>query len=396
MSEMSDVYLIDGARTAFTEFGGSFSAVSAIELGTATAVEALKRSQLKAYDVDAVFYGNVIGTSKDAALTARHIALYADVPEEVPALTLNRLCGSGLQAVVSGAQEIKLGESNIVLAGGVENMSQSPYSNFQQRFNGAKMGNLQFEDMLQSTLTDSYVGLGMGQTAENLAEKYKLSRQQQDEFAAQSHQRAVAAVETGKFAEEIVAVTVKTRKGDVMINKDEHIRPMTTAESIGGLRASFKKDGTVTAANASGINDGATSVVLASERAVKEHALTPLAKIISWASVGVDPKIMGIGPVPAIKKALERAALTIKDIDLFEINEAFAAQFLAVEQELQLPSEKTNVNGGAIALGHPVGASGTRILLSAAYELKRRQGKYAVVSLCIGGGQGIAAVIERF
>lgn len=392
---MTEVYLIDGARTAFTEFGGSFSTVSAIELGTTTAVEALKRSKLKAYDIDAVFYGNVIVTSKDAALTARHIALYANIPQEVPALTLNRLCGSGLQAVVSGAQEIALGESNIILAGGAENMSQSPYSNFQQRFNGAKLGNLQFEDMLQSTLTDSYVGLGMGQTAENLAEKYKISRQQQDEFAAISHQRAAAAIEEGKFAEEIVAVTVKNRKGDIIINKDEHVRPNTTATSISGLRASFKKEGTVTAANASGINDGAASVVLASARAVKEHALTPLAKIISWASVGVDPKIMGIGPVPAIKKALQRATLTIEDIDLFEINEAFAAQYLAVEQELQLSRGKTNVNGGAIALGHPVGASGTRILLSAAYELKRRQGKYAVVSLCIGGGQGIAAVIER-
>ncbi|MBQ0138445.1 MAG: acetyl-CoA C-acetyltransferase [Kurthia sp.] len=392
---MSEVYLIDGARTAFTEFGGSFSTVSAIELGTTTAVEALKRAKVKANEVDAVFYGNVIVTSKDAALTARHIALYADIPQEVPALTLNRLCGSGLQSVVSGAQEIALGESNIVLAGGVENMSQSPYSNFQQRFHGSKLGALQFEDMLQSTLTDSYVGLGMGQTAENLAEKYGLTRQQQDEFAAISHQRAAVAVSSGKFAEEIVPVTVKSRKGEVVIEQDEHIRPNTTAESIAGLRTSFKKDGTVTAANASGINDGAASVVLASEQAVKEYALTPLAKIISWTSVGVDPKIMGIGPVPAIKKALERAKLAIEEIDLFEINEAFASQFLAVEQELQLPREKTNVNGGAIALGHPVGASGTRILLSAAYELKRRQGKYAVVSLCIGGGQGIAAVIER-
>lgn len=392
---MSEVYLIDGARTAFTEFGGSFSNTSAIELGTTTAIEALKRAQIEGHEVDAVFYGNVIVSSKDAALTARHIALYAGIPQEVPALTLNRLCGSGLQSVVSGAQEIVLGESNIVLAGGVENMSQAPYANFQQRFHGTKLGALQFEDMLQSTLTDSYVGLGMGQTAENLAEKYSISRQQQDEFAVVSHQRAASAFSSGKFAEEIVPVTVKSRKGEIVIAEDEHIRPNTTAESIANLHAAFKKEGTVTAANASGINDGAASVVLASERAVKEHALTPLAKIISWASVGVDPKIMGIGPVPAIKKALERATLTIEDIDLFEINEAFASQFIAVEQELQLDREKTNVNGGAIALGHPVGASGTRILLSAAYELKRRQGKYAVVSLCIGGGQGIAAVIER-
>lgn len=392
---MSEVYLIDGARTAFTAFGGSFSTTSATRLGTATAIEALSRAQVKPEHVDAVFYGNVIVSSKDAALTARHIALYAGIPEEVPALTLNRLCGSGLQSVVSGAQEIRLGEADIVLAGGAENMSQSPYSNFEQRFNGAKLGNLQFEDMLQSTLTDSYVGLGMGQTAENLAVKYQISRERQDEFAAQSHQRAAEAEQAGKFAEEIVPVVVPNRKGDVIISKDEHIRPKTTADSIGGLRPAFKKDGTVTAANSSGINDGAASVVIASERAVKEHALNPMAKIISWASVGVDPKIMGIGPVPAIKKALQRAALTIEDIDLFEINEAFASQYLAVAEELGLQDEKTNVNGGAIALGHPVGASGTRVLLTAAYELKRRSGKYAVVSLCIGGGQGIAMVIER-
>lgn len=392
---MTEVFLIDGARTAFTSFGGSFSTVSATKLGTATAVEALKRSKLKPEHVDAVFYGNVIVTSKDAALTARHIGLYAGVPEHVPALTLNRLCGSGLQSVVSGSQEILLGEADIVLAGGAENMSQSPYSNFEQRFNGAKLGNLQFEDMLQATLTDSYVGLGMGQTAENLAEKYSISREEQDEFAALSHNRAEQAAASGVYGEEIVAVTVPNRKGDLIIEKDEHIRPATIASSISKLKPSFKKDGTVTAANASGINDGAASVVLASTRGVKEHGLAPIAKIVSWASVGVDPKIMGIGPVPAIKKALEKAALAIKDIDLFEINEAFAAQYLAVEKELGLDREKTNVNGGAIALGHPVGASGTRVLLTAAYELKRRGGKYAVASLCIGGGQGIAVVIER-
>lgn len=391
---MTEVFLIDGARTAFTSFGGSFSTVSATKLGTVTAIEALKRSNVQPEHVDAVFYGNVIVSNKDAALTARHIGLYAGIPQEVPALTLNRLCGSGLQSVVSGSQEILLGEADIVLAGGTENMSQSPYSNFEQRFNGAKLGNLQFEDMLQTTLTDSYVGLGMGQTAENLAEKYNLTREEQDEFAALSHNRAQKAQESNVFAKEIVEVTVPNRKGDISITVDEHIRAGTTAESISGLRASFKKEGTVTAANASGINDGAASVVLASDRAVREHALTPIAKILSWASVGVDPKIMGIGPVPAIKKALERAALVVEDIDLFEINEAFAAQYLAVEKELNLDREKTNVNGGAIALGHPVGASGTRVLLAAAYELKRRGGKYAVASLCIGGGQGIAVVIQ--
>lgn len=392
--DMTEVFLIDGARTAFTSFGGSFSTVSAIKLGTATAIEALKRSSIQPEHVDAVFYGNVIVSGKDAALTARHIGLYAGIPKEVPALTLNRLCGSGLQSVVSSSQEILLGESDIVLAGGVENMSQSPYSNFEQRFHGAKLGNMQFEDMLQSTLTDSFVGLGMGQTAENLAEKYGISRQEQDDFATLSHQRAAEAVQSGVLAEEIVDVIVSNRKGDIVINRDEHIKSDTTSESISKLRPAFKKDGTVTAANASGINDGAASVVLASTRAVKERGLKPLAKIVSWASVGVDPKIMGIGPVPAIKKALEKASLVIEDIDLFEINEAFASQYLAVEKELGLDRNKTNINGGAIALGHPVGASGTRVLLTAAYELKRRGGKYAVASLCIGGGQGIAVVIE--
>lgn len=392
---MEDVYLIEGARTAFTAFTGSFATVSAIQLGTVTAVEALNRSKVAPEDVDAVFYGNVIATGKDAAYTARHIALLAGLPEEIPALTLNRLCGSGLQSVISGAQEIQLGESQIVLAGGTENMSQAPFSNFEQRSQSSKMGNIQFEDMLQATLTDQYTGMGMGMTAENLAEKYAITREQQDAYAVLSHERAAASQQADVFAREIVPVQVPTRKGTRVIEQDEQIRPDTTVEQMAQLQPVFKRQGTVTAANASSINDGAASIVLASGQAIEEKGLQPLAKIISYAAVGVDPNYMGIGPVSAIKRALVRANLTIDDIDLFEINEAFAAQYLAVEQELQLDRNRVNVHGGAIALGHPVGASGTRVLLSAAYTLHERQERYAVVSLCIGGGQGIAMIIER-
>ncbi len=392
---MENVYLVNGARTAFGGFGGSFASLDATELGTATAVEALKRSNVKAEDIDHVVYGNVIQSNVNAAYLARHIGLKAGVPKEVPALTLNRLCGSGAQAVVTAAQHILLGEADMVLAGGAENMSMSPFANFTQRFNGAKMGNLQFEDMLTATLTDQYTGAGMGMTAEKLAEQYSISREDQDAFAVESHQRAARARENGIFAEEIVGVEVKNRKGSIVVDQDEHIKPEASTEALAKLRPAFKKDGTVTAGNASGINDGAASVVIAGQAAVDRHGLEPIARIVSWGVAGVDPTIMGIGPVPAIKQALKRADLSLEDIDLFEINEAFAAQYLAVEKELGISRDKVNVNGGAVALGHPVGVSGTRILLSAAYELKRRGAKFAVASLCIGGGQGIAVVIEN-
>lgn len=391
---MTNVYIVDGARTAFTAFGGSFAGMDAVQLGTATAVEALKRSGVKPEQVDHVVYGGVITTGPNSAYLARHIGLYAGVPQEVPALTQNRLCGSGMQSVVTAAQQILLREADVVLAGGAENMSQSPYSNFEQRFGGAKMGDLKFVDMLSATLTDQYTGNGMGMTAEKLSDQYEISREEQDEFALLSHARAAAARDAGKFKEEIVPVVVKTRKGEVVIDTDEHIKEGGTMESLAKLRPAFKKDGTVTAANASGINDGAASVVVASEHFVEENGLKPIARIVSWGVAGVDPTVMGIGPVPAIRQALERADLSMEDLDLVEVNEAFAAQYLAVEKELGLDREKTNVNGGAIALGHPVGASGTRVILSAAYELKRRGGRYAAASLCIGGGQGIALIIE--
>ena len=391
---MTNVYIIDGARTAFTAFGGSFAGVDAVQLGTVTAIEALKRSGVKPEQIDHVVYGGVITTGQNSAYLARHIGLYAGVPQEVPALTQNRLCGSGMQSVVTAAQQILLGEANAVLAGGAENMSQSPYSNFEQRFGGAKIGDLKFIDMLSATLTDQYTGNGMGMTAEKLAEQYSISREEQDEFALLSHARAAVARDAGKFKEEIVPVTVKTRKGELVIDTDEHIKDGGTMESLAKLRPAFKKDGTVTAANASGINDGAASVVVASEQFVQDNGLKPIARIVSWGVAGVDPTVMGIGPVPAIKQALERANLSIEDLDVVEVNEAFAAQYLAVEKALGLDREKTNVNGGAIALGHPVGASGTPVIINAAYELKRRGGKYAAASLCIGGGQGIALIIE--
>lgn len=392
---MGNVYLVDGARTAFTSFGGSFVNTNAVALGAATAIEAMKRSKVSPEQIDHVIYGNVIATSGNAAYLARHIGLHAGVPKEVPALTLNRLCGSGMQSIVSAAQSILLGEGDVILAGGAENMSQSPFSNFDVRFKEMKSGNLQFTDMLQATLFDEYTGTGMGITAENLAEQYGISREEQDEFALLSHQRAANAREKGLFKEEIVPVKIQTRKEETIIEVDEHIKADTTIEALSKLKPVFKQGGTVTAGNASGINDGAASVIVASKKAVNENGLSPLARIVSWGIQGVDPSIMGIGPVPAIKQALKRADLTLDDMNLIEINEAFAAQYLAVEKELGLNREITNVNGGAIALGHPVGASGTRLVLTCAYELKRRGGKYGLASLCIGGGQGIAMVIER-
>ncbi|WP_243293100.1 acetyl-CoA C-acetyltransferase [Bacillus sp. FJAT-47783] len=392
---MSNVYMIDGARTAFTSFGGSLKSVKSSDLGAVTAIESLKRSGFSSEDVDQVVYGNVIHSEPNAAYLARHIALKAGIPVEVPALTVNRLCGSGMQSIVSATQGILLGESKVALVGGVENMSSSPHSNFNSRFSGMKFGSLEFEDMLVKTLTDDYIGIGMGMTAENLAEKYEITREEQDEFSLLSHLRAKEAIESGIFAEEITAVEVQSRKGTQEIRTDEHVKLDASLEKLSKLKPSFKKDGTVTAGNASGINDGAASIILANEEEIRKRDKTPIAKIVSWGIAGVDPKMMGIGPVPAIKLALNRAGLTLDQIDRIEINEAFAAQYLAVEKELGLDRDKTNVHGGAIALGHPVGVSGTRITLSLAYELKRQGLKYGLASLCIGGGQGIALVIEN-
>jgi acetyl-CoA acyltransferase 2 len=389
--KMTKISILDGARTPFGSMGGSLKDVSSIELGRIASEEAVRRSGIQPGDIDNVVFGNVIHSDPNSAYLARHIALKSGVPEQVPALTVNRLCGSGLQAVVSAAQGMLLGEAQVSLVGGAENMSLSPRSDFTSRFNGGKFGSIQLEDMLLQTLTDNYVGCGMGITAENLAEKYEISREEQDVFAALSHSRAAKARESGRFSEEIVAVD--TRKGKV--DRDEHIREDSSLVKLAGLRASFKKDGTVTAGNSSGINDGAAALVIATADFIKQRNVEPLADIVSWGIAGVDPRLMGIGPSPSSKMALERAGLTIDDMDLVEINEAFSAQYLAVEKELKLDRNKTNVNGGAIALGHPVGASGARLLLTLAYELRHRGLRYGLASLCIGGGQGIAMVIEN-
>ena len=391
---MTEAFVIDGARTAFGSFGGSLASVTSHGLGVAAAKSALARSNVDPGKIDNVVMGNVIQSHEGAPYLARHVALDSSIPIETPALTLNRLCGSGLQAVVSVTQSIKLGESEVGLAGGAESMSQAPYVSRKARF-GIRMGNDTLVDTLSEALTDNRAGCGMGVTAENLAEKYGITREDQDAFAARSHQQAARATHSGRLEQEIVPVTVKTRKGPVEVTKDEHIREGATQESLSKLKPAFKKEnGTVTAGNSSGINDGAAALVVASDEAVSQEDLVPMGRIVSWAVAGVDPNIMGIGPVPASRLALKRAGLSLDEVDLVEINEAFAAQYLACEEELGLDREKVNVNGGAVAFGHPVGASGARILLTLLYELKRHEKRYGLASLCIGGGQGIAMVVE--
>ncbi len=387
---MTGVYIIEGARTPFGSFLGGLKQINSTKLGVAASRDAIQKAGVPAESIEQVVFGNVIHSSAEAAYLARHIGLYSGVPLEVPALTVNRLCGSGMQAVVSAAQSLMLKEADSALAGGADNMSMSPHADFKTRANGAKMGSINLEDMLLNTLTDAYTGKGMGITAENLSKKYEITREEQDEYAALSHTRAAEARETGRFQSEITAI--ETKKGH--IKDDEHIRPGTTAESLSALRPSFLQQGTVTAGNASGINDGAAALVIGNESYITKHQTKPLAEIISWSVCGVDPSIMGIGPAPAIRQALKRANLTLGEMDLIEVNEAFSAQYLAVEKELGLDRSKTNVNGGAIALGHPVGASGARLLLTLGYELKKRNLKYGIASLCIGGGQGIAMVIK--
>lgn len=390
---MESVYIIQGARTPFGRYGGSFKDITDIDLGAIAAKEAIKRSGITPDEIEDVSFGNVIHTNVSSSYLARHIGLKSDVDQEVPALTVNRLCGSGLQSIVSSAQNIMTNNVRTALTGGTENMSQSPHVLRGTRF-GSPNGAPVIDDMLWSTLTDQYVDCGMGMTAENLAEKYAISREEQDQFALSSHQKATEAIQSGRFAEEIVPVTISSRRGDVEVSVDEHVRKEITMEDLQSLRPAFKKDGTVTAGNASGINDGASAIVLASESYVNEHHIKPLARIVSWGIAGVDPTIMGIGPVPAIKNALNNANLSLDDIGLFELNEAFASQSIAVVKELELDQSMVNVNGGAIALGHPVGASGSRITYSLALEMKERQVKYGVASLCIGGGQGIAIILE--
>lgn len=388
-------YIVDGARTAFGTFGGALKDVTDIDLGVAATEEALKRSGIQASNVDEIIFGNIIHTSSSSAYLARHIGLKSGMAESSSALTLNRLCGSGMQSIVSAAQSIASGDAKVVVAGGTENMSLSPHVLRGTRF-GSPNKAPKVDDMLWETLTDNYVGCGMGMTAENLAEKYSISREEQDQFSVESQEKAIAARDSGRFAEEIVPVKLKGRKGkEVIFDTDEYIREGASVEGLAKLKPAFKKDGTVTPGNASGINDGAAAVLVASEEYVSEHNLKPLAKIVTWGVAGVDPSIMGIGPVPASKKALEKAGLSLEDIGLFEFNEAFASQSIAVIKELGVDKEKVNVNGGAVALGHPVGASGARITYSLALEMRKRNVKYGLASLCIGGGQGIAIILEN-
>ncbi|SFK10046.1 acetyl-CoA C-acetyltransferase [Halobacillus dabanensis] len=390
---MKPVYIIEGARTPFGTFGGVLKDVNPTDLGVTASEEALKRSGISADHIDLTVMGNVIHASQNAPYLARHISLESGIPMSSPALAVNRLCGSGMQSVVSAAQSIQLGEGETALAGGVDSMSLAPYALRGSRF-GTKLGAPKVDDMLWAALTDEYIGAGMGVTGENLAEKYEITREHQDEYATRSHHLAAEARRTGKLEEEIAPVEIQTRKGTKVIAQDEHIREETSPETLAKLKPAFKKGGTVTGGNASGINDGAGAVILASENFVSGNKTKPLAKILSWSVAGVEPKFMGIGPAPAIRQALEKAELTLEDIDLIEVNEAFASQYLAVEQELGLDRGKVNVNGGAIALGHPVGASGTRVLYTMIKELIRRGDRYGVASLCIGGGQGIAMVVE--
>ena len=391
---MADVVIIDGARTAFGSLNGGLKSVTATDLGVVVAKEALARSNVDPESIDHVVFGNVVQTCKDAPYVARHIGLSVGIPIEVPGLTVNRLCASGLEAAVVGAQQLLLGESRVVLVGGTENMTQCPHVIRGSR-DGFRLGSAEVEDYILVALTDQWNGLMMGRTAENLAEMYDISREEQDEFAQRSHSLAAEAREGGRFAEEIVGVEVKGRKGKtVIVDRDEHIRADASPESLAALPPIFKKNGTVTAGNSCGINDGAAAFVLTTGKKAKDLGLRPLGRLISWANVGVNPDIMGIGPVEATRKALQRAGMKLEDMDLIEINEAFAAQYLACERELGLDRDKANVNGGAIALGHPVGASGARVTLTLLYELRNRGLRYGLSTLCVGGGMGIAAVWE--
>jgi len=374
---------------------GKFKDVSALQLGAHAARSALERAGVPAEAVEHIVMGNALQTSLDAIYGARHVALQAGVPQHVPALTVNRLCGSGIQSVVNAAQLIRLGEADVTVAGGMENMSQAPYVLYGAR-KGFPFGKApEMQDMLFAALYDPYADSYMAQTAERIAKRLDISREAQDEYALRSHQLGAAAVQEGRFAEEIAPVTIPSRRGDVVVEADDHIKPDTSLEALAKLRAAFGKEGTVTAGNASGIVDGAAALVVTSEERAQADGLDTLAIVRGWSYVGVDPKEMGIGPVPAIRGVLAQAGVDQGDVDLFEINEAFSAQYLGCEKELELDRDRCNVNGGAIGLGHPLGATGTRLVLTLAHELRRSGKRLGVASACIGGGQGIAMLIEN-
>ncbi|HEX6135948.1 MAG TPA: acetyl-CoA C-acyltransferase [Longimicrobiales bacterium] len=391
-----EVVFLSGRRTPFGTFGGSLKGFSATDLGAHAAASALKAAGVDPAAVGHVIFGNALQTSSDAIYLARHVGLRAGLPVEVPALTVNRLCGSGFQAIVSGAEQILLGETEVALCGGAESMSQAPHVVRGARWGELRLGEAggSFEDLLWAALTDSQCGLSMAQTAEKLAEKYGITRTEADEVAVRSQQRAKQAWDEGRMAAEVEPIAVRTRKGEVSFNADEHMRPDTTLESLAGLRPYFKKDGLVTAGNASGIGDGAAAVVIADAKWAEREGLAPIGRLVAWGVAGVEPDIMGIGPAPSARKALEKAGMKLDRMDLVDVNEAFAPQFAAVARELELDPAKTNVNGGAIAITHPLAASGARITVNLLHELRRRGGRYGLGAACIGGGQGMAVVVE--
>jgi acetyl-CoA acyltransferase 2 len=390
-----EIWIVAAKRTPFGALSGSLKDITAIDLAVHASKAAIAQSKLEPKELDQVILGNVQQTSNDAIYGARHVGLKAGMPIEAPALTVNRLCGSGFQAVVNAAEQILLGDAKAVLAAGSENMTMAPHVMYGLR-DGAKFGKPpKLVDSLWEALTDSYSKTPMAVTAENLGTKYGITRQQADEFALASQKRWAAAQESGAFADEIAPIEVKGRKGPVTIDRDEHPRPDTTIEVLAKLAPVFKENGLVTAGNASGICDGAAALVVVEGGFAKSRGLTPIAKLVAWGVAGVEPTLMGIGPAPAIRNALDRAGLGLDQIDLFDVNEAFAPQFLAVQKDLGIADEKINVNGGAIALGHPLGASGARITANLAYTMKRKNSRYGVGAACIGGGQGIAVVLER-
>jgi acetyl-CoA acetyltransferase family protein len=396
-SQATDIAIVSGARTPMGRYCGKLRDFTAMELAAVASQEAIRRSGVDPKEFQHAVFGNAQQTSGDALYGARHVALKAGLPQDVPALTVNRLCGSGMQAIVSAAQIIQLGEATTVLAGGMESMSQAPHVIRGARW-GLGLGEGKLEDSLMVALLDTYCGLYMANTAEVYAEQQGVTRENMDEFALQSQQKAGAAQKACRLQEEITPVALKNRKGEPtgeMFDKDDHLRPDTTLEGLAKLKPAFGKNGTVTAGNASGIVDGGAALVLTLLDEAERRGLKPMGRIVSWGIAGVDPKIMGSGPVPASRLALKKGGLKLDDIDLIEVNEAFAGQYLAVEKELGLDRSKVNVNGGAIALGHPLGATGTRLVITLLYELRRRKGRYGLGTACIGGGQGIAMIVEN-
>lgn len=392
--KISDIVILDGARTAIGGFGGSLSAMAPAEIGTVAAREAIRRSGVAAEDIDHSVFGHIITTGPEDAYIARHIGLNAGLKTSSAALNVNRLCGSAVQSVISAAQMIMMGDSKIALAGGAECMSQGAYVLPGMR-TGQRMGDGKVVDMTIGILSDPFGSGHMGMTAERIAEQYGLTRQDLDTFSAESHRRACNAIENGYFDEQIVPVTVKKGRKEFIFSQDEHARAATTAESLGKLKPAFKKDGIVTPGNASGINDGAAAMVLTSADEAAKRGLKPRARLIGYSFAGVDPDVMGLGPIPAVRRVLEQTGLTAADLDVIESNEAFAAQAIAVTQTLELDPAKVNPNGGAVALGHPVGATGSIIIIKTLAELDRIDGRYGMVTMCIGGGQGIALILER-